>query len=164
MEIWEYIKDFPGYEVSDHGRIHSERTGTMLSCNFNNSGTLKVNLMRNRRVHTRAVKSIVAYTFLGPPPSVDQDTPINLDGDPLNNHVSNLTWRPRWFAWKYARQFHEEVPNEYRVPILNLLNGETHANVMHAGMQDGILWEYIYGSILTGRPVYPTGATFDFLH
>lgn len=161
-EQWMGIAEFPGYLVSDYGRIYSEKTGTMMSFSLNNTGTLKVNLMQDRVIQTRSVKVLVANAFLDPPQFDEETTPINLDGDPFNNHKDNLTWRPRWFAWKYSRQFHEPVPREYKLRIINLTTRTEYQSVMEAGVDEGVIWEYIYQSILTGRPVYPTGSVYTF--
>lgn len=162
MEEWKPIKGFPGYQVSDYGRIYSDKTGTMMSFSMNTTGTLKVNLMRQREIITRSVPVLVAEAFLGGRPRQENMTPIHVDGDPRNNHADNLAWRPRWFAWKYARQFTEPIPPEYQTPVLNLLTNIRYLSVVAAGLDDAVLWEYVYNSILTGRPVFPTGATYDF--
>lgn len=161
-EGWLPIDEFPGYQVSDYGRIYSELTGTMLRPSINSTGSLKVNLMQDGRTQTRSIRVLVATAFIPNEQISDDTTPINLDGDSWNNHKENLTWRPRWFAWKYMRQFHEPVPPEYNTAVFNILSSIRYATVMHAGIDDGVLWEYIYNSILTGRPVFPTGATYDF--
>lgn len=163
-EQWKDISGFPGYQISNYGRIYSERTRCMLRFSMNDSNTLKVNLMLHGEIQTRSVRVMVAETFLGFEKSIENDTPININGDVHDNRVMNLAWRPRWFAWKYTRQFHEPIPPEYGIPIFNEKTHETHESVIDAGIHNGELWEYIYNSILTGRPVYPSGSTYAFLH
>lgn len=161
-EQWRDIKDFPGYIVSCRGRIYSNRTGTMLSFSKNQSGVVKVNLMRNHEIHTRAVRNIVARSFL-PAEYWDGDsTAINLNGDLEDNRIENLAVRPRWFALMYVRQFHTQPPIEYHVRVLDNMTDVCYPNVMAVGKEKGELWEYIYGSILYGRPVYPSGSVYSF--
>lgn len=171
-EEWRDIEGFPTYQVSNRGHVWSKRSELRLSQSQNEGGVAKVNLVRDGGVFTRSVKVLVAEAFVAKfhePPNVSQNngdpenTPINLDGDPTNNCVENLAWRPRWFAWKYARQFHEDIPVEYHVKVINETTGGIYDSVMEAGIADGVLWEYIYQSILSGRPVYPTGSIYDFL-
>lgn len=159
IETWAQIPDFPDYEVSDHGQVYSKRRDLMLSLTQTSAGAVKVNLMANGRLCTRAVKTLVAEAFL-PDHHPESNTPINLDGDPLNNHVMNLAWRPRWFAWKYTRQFHQEIPVFYNATVQNLHSGKIYDSTMAAGIDDGIIWEYLWNSVISGRPVYPTGAVY----
>lgn len=161
-EVWASVDDFPGYQVSDYGRIYSERTGTMMSCSLNSTGSLKVNLMQDNQIQTRSVRVLVARAFVAGEDEFDNATPINLDGDPWNNETDNLLWRPRWFAWKYMRQFHEPIPPEYKVAVMDPVADITWPSTMVAGVSEGILWEYIYNSILTGRPVFPNGRVYIF--
>jgi len=158
-ERWHPIEEFQGYLVSDQGFIYSEKTTQQLLMSQNLSGIVKVNLMKNGQIHTRSVKVLVASEFVPLPPG-GGFTPINLDGDQTNNHYLNLTWRPRWFAWKYTRQFNEPIPVEYNIRILNEQTGVVYDTVMAAGIDEGVLWEYIYQSLLSDRPVFPTGATY----
>ncbi len=161
-DFWQPIKEFPGYLVSDTGLIYSEKTAQQLSTSQTGSGTVKVNLMKDGHIQTRSVKTLVALEFVPVPTfwTIVPNTPINLDGDPWNNHYLNLAWRPRWFAWKYTRQFNEPTPPEYNTRILNKQSGVVYDSVMQAGVDDGVLWEYIYQSLLIDRPVFPTGATY----
>lgn len=161
-ERWEPISEYPGYYVSDWGYIYSDRTEQQLSMSQTLSGIVKVNLMRDGHIHTRSVKVLVAYAFV-PLTRFQGFTPINIDGNQTNNHYLNLAWRPRWFAWKYTRQFNEETPNEYNVRVINILTGDTYDSIMEAGVADGVLWEYVYRSTLTGRPVFPTGGIYELI-
>ncbi len=99
-EIWRPIEAFPGYSVSDHGRIRADKSGRILQLNLNQYGLVQVGLMREGVQYHRSVPLLVARAFLEPP-FEPFDTPINLDGDRHNNHVDNLVWRPRWFAIRY---------------------------------------------------------------
>lgn len=181
-ERWIDIPEFPDYEISDHGNVFSKRNNQPLALSFNTRGHVKVNFSSEGTIHTRSVRVLVAEAFVDVPDDpytlseeffgdlladhtnrgTDLDV-INLDGDPRNNHYTNLAWRPHWFAWKYARQFHVPTPDEYNVPVLNTLTGEAFNNVMEAGVRNGELWEYVYNSAITSRPVYPSGAVYEFL-
>lgn len=159
-EQWRPIVRFPDYQVSDVGRIYSDKTGTFLQPSMNSTGNVKVNLMLEGVVFTKSVRTLVADAFLPDDGFFENPTPINLDGDHWNNHIDNLMWRPRWFAWKYSRQFNDPIPPEYKVPIVDIVQDVAWASTKYAGIALGLLWEYIYQSILTGRPVFPTGSVF----
>lgn len=167
-EKWKPIENFPGYLISDHGFVWSEKSDMRLSTSPNTNGIMKVNLVKDGQIYTRSVKTMVAEAFLPHQLVIelseeDESTPINIDGDQRNNHVDNLAWRPRWFAWKYAHQFNEDPPREYMTQVVNERTGIIYQSVMDAGIAEGVLWEYIYQSMITGRPVYPTGSIFNFL-
>lgn len=162
-EHWLPIRDFPDYQVSDCGRVYSDKTGTILRPSMNSTGNVKVNLMVHTNMHTRSLRTLVAEAFVSGEEDFDNATPINLDGNHWNNRKENLLWRPRWFGWKYTRQFHEAIPSEYTVPIVDTKHNVAYENVCQAGVTDGVLWEYIYQSILTGRPVFPTGSIYAFV-
>ena len=126
-EHWETIEHFPEYSVSDHGRIRTDKTGRILALNENQFGLLQVGLMRDGEQKHRSVPLLVAKAFIPQSPG-PFDTPINLDGDRHNNHVSNLAWRPRWFAIKYNQQFRYPYENPILAPVVELKTGEVSEN------------------------------------
>lgn len=176
-ERWKRIEGFEDYEVSDHGCIRRGRF--LLAPSRTADGTLKINMSQNGVLTTRSLKTLVAEAFVpNQRPEIPMEvdifgdrivvpeqkpwtTPILLDGDPANCHYMNIMWRPRWFAWKYKRQFNEPVPRTYDIDVVNLTTGTTYYNVQQAGIEHGVLWRDIYHSILTGDFVFPTGHVYD---
>ena len=79
-----------------------------------------VGLFRDQEQYKRSVALLVAKAFLKQP-SEFFDTPINLNGDRLDNQVINLMWRPRWFAIKYNRQFREPILSIFRLRFRTLV-------------------------------------------
>lgn len=176
-ERWKIIQGFDDYLVSDQGWIR--RGNNPIAPSQTRDGTLKVNLSQRGAVVTRSVKTLVAQAFVPNeqpdiPPEVDiygdvlrmpvtspWDTPILKDGDQRNCHYLNIAWRPRWFAWKYTRQFNLPPPRVYEIEVLDTDDGVVYASVMDAGIAHGILWQDIYNSILTGNMVFPTGHVYD---
>lgn len=102
---WRPIEDFVGYSISDHGLVRNDETDRLVARRVNNRGIAYVGITRNYQQTTVSVARLVANAFLESHPNEAFDTPINLDGDRINNRVWNLMWRPRWFAVKYHRQF-----------------------------------------------------------
>lgn len=109
-ERWLPIPGYPGYEVSDWGRVHSYRINRTNSKDPNKprigsipriiggtqrSGHILVNLQGMGPNETRAagVHVLVLEMFVGPcPPGCEA---CHKDGNPGNNHVSNLYWGTR---------------------------------------------------------------------
>lgn len=104
-ERWVEIAGFPGYEVSDEGRIRStiwrgkgfgqlpNAEPKVLSPWFDGHGYRKVSLRRDGRTHAPKVCSLVLEAFVGPrPPRSDA---CHNDGDRSNDVLSNLRWDTR---------------------------------------------------------------------
>lgn len=164
-ENWVEIADFPGYSVSDYGRVRNDVSGRILSLSPNQYGVYRVGLMnKDHNQENRSVALLVAKHHLQLPPDNSVfDTPINLDGDRSNNHVENLMWRPRWFALKYVRQFEEGARTGYKVPIQVLSTGDILPNSMAAATKFGILAEDTVKSVIHNTYVFPTFQKFKVL-
>ena len=96
-EIWKEINGYEGiYEVSNHGRVrthkdkitHSQRHGIrhwkqrILKPKSTKTREPRVSLWKNKRSKDYLVHRLVAEAFI----------PNHIDGNPENNHVSNLEW------------------------------------------------------------------------
>lgn len=86
-EAWKPVAGFPRYEVSDQGRVRSNR---VLNGSAAGDGYRKVILCRpGEQAHTY-VHSLVLETFVGPrPPGMYA---CHNDGDRGNNALANLRW------------------------------------------------------------------------
>ena len=96
----------PGYEgiysVSDQGQVLSHaRTNSLghpvhektLTLTPNKRGHLRVSLSKNGRLYVALVHQIVLEAFVGPRP--EKQEVRHLDGNPENNHLSNLRYGTR---------------------------------------------------------------------
>ena len=89
------IEGFPGYFVSDDGRVFSEKSGQRKALQPSWQGTrpharLGVMLRRGGQSLKRKVHRLVLEVFVGPRP--EGQVARHLDGDPTNNRLSNLSW------------------------------------------------------------------------
>jgi hypothetical protein len=161
-EEWKPIDRFPDYSVSNYGRVRTNKSERILRLNINQYGLLQVGLMHEGEQRHRSVPLLVAKAFI-PQPSGPFDTPINLDGDRFNNHISNLAWRPRWFAVRYNQQFRYPYENPIDSPIVDLKTGEISQNSMEAAKRYGLLEKDLVLSILNRTYVWPTYQEFGVL-
>lgn len=163
MEHWREIYSFPEYSVSDYGRVRNNLSGHIMTMLRNQQGVTHVGLTKNRTQHKRSVAVLVASAYLPEPPDETFDTPINLDGDRSNNRAVNLTWRPRWFAVKYFRQFKEDwYKNEaYFTPIEDVDTHQTFGSAWEAAIMYGLLVHDIFMSTLRNTRVWPTQQKFQ---
>lgn len=91
------------FEVSSHGRVRrskpidwrgrSSPVGFILKQRTLPRGYKQVALARYGRYHYLQVHRLVLWAFVGPPPSGFDC--CHGDGNPANNHVSNLRWDTR---------------------------------------------------------------------
>ena len=102
QEIWKDIPGFPGYQASNNGNIRSvthsmnNRWGTKtlkegrILRQKKAKGYWRITIRRNGKKENRLVSRLVAMAFVPNPgnkPCID-----HIDGDSLNNNISNLRW------------------------------------------------------------------------
>lgn len=157
---WMLIPGFDSYYVCSEGIIVNARTGREMVLSPTENGDLTVGMMSNGFQHRRSVKVIVAKLFVeGETPIFD--TPVLLDGDQRNLNAENIVWRPRWFAWKYTRQFSEPFPEYYDDgPIIDVTTNTHYDTVLMAAVINGLLCFDVYESIVRTEPVFPTSQIF----
>jgi hypothetical protein len=91
-EFWKSIKDYPNYEVSNHGRVRNTKTDQVLKFYTIHNRYNGVHLHKNGTQHPFHVSRIVGKTFI---PNSDPEnlTEIDhIDRNTKNNHVTNLRW------------------------------------------------------------------------
>lgn len=99
-EQWKTIPEFRDYQISSHGRLLRRTNGKgtwgrrFIGTNISISGYYRAALRRNSQEFMVQVHRMVAFVFIGPPPSPIHEV-RHLDGNKLNNHFSNLAWGTR---------------------------------------------------------------------
>lgn len=102
-ERWLPIAEYPGYEVSSHGRVRSlefrngktrmrRRIPLVMRHTFSGSDRSRpaVSLCRDGIVRTRQIARLVLEAFIGPCPKGMECSHLN--GNPVDNRVENLAW------------------------------------------------------------------------
>ena len=164
MEEWRDVRDHAGYSVSNYGRVRNDDTGWILTMLRNQRGILNVGLMENGVQIKRSVARLVAIAFVPRPLSQIEtfDTPIHLDGDQNNACALNLMWRPRWYAYRYHRQFRVEseiTPG----PVRDLETKEIYEDLWIPVIRYGILYMEIVLSAANRTVVWPTMQRFEWV-
>lgn len=90
-EVWVEIRDFPDYEVSNHGRVLNKRTGRILKVTPNGEGHLRVALSHRGRIKQFYIRRLVAQAFN--PHYRDGAVVKNVNGDITDNRVTNVSVR-----------------------------------------------------------------------
>lgn len=157
--VWQEIIEFPSYSVSDTGLVRNEDTGRTMTQHVNQRGIANVSFNRRGTQYKRSVTVLVATAFVTMARPLSFDTPINLDGDRLNNHSGNLLWRPRWYATKYFQQFLAD-PTGIDRPIQELKTSEVFKSSWDAALTFGLLNFEIVKSISNRTYAWPTYQRF----
>lgn len=88
-EVWKAVPGYEkNYEVSKEGFVRSALSKRILKISLNSHGYPSVILYKNGKGTRKKIHPIVAACFIGPRP--DNLTINHLDGNKLNNRVSNL--------------------------------------------------------------------------
>ena len=161
VENWVSIDGFPKYKVSDQGRVLNVDSGRIMRESRTRTGIVKIGLFHDGAQHTRSVCTLVATAFVDGRSELF-DTPTHLDCNHENNTANNLVWRPRWFAWKYRRQFTESSVHHDRGPVIDEQSKTRYSTMFQAALDNGLLVEDIWKSILLKKPTFPTGQLFLF--
>jgi hypothetical protein len=94
VEEWKDIPGYPGYQASSHGRIKSlrNRTEKILKPIVNkwHRGYFTVNPYVGGHGRPKFVHRLILEAFIGPCP--ENYVCCHNDGNPQNNHISNLRW------------------------------------------------------------------------
>lgn len=154
------IEEFPAYVITTYGRVFNRHTHREMVLSLSKpQGDLSVGLMRDRLQYRLSVKGLVARAFIEGGGQYF-NTPVCLDNDRTNLHVSNIVWRPRWFAWRYSRQF-IGMPKWYDIgPLMDVFSGEVYRDYLDAAISNGILCVDIRSSIYHNTRCFPTGQIF----
>lgn len=158
-EEWASVGDFPNYVVSSHGRVMNETTRKFIEPSRTTQGAMKVGLFSGNTKYTRSLKVLVATAFVDGM-SEEFNTPIQLDGNPDNVRADNLVWRPRWFAWKYTRQFVNCDEYHDDKLYLHLRSGVFYTSIYDVGVTYGVLFRDVKRHIWDGVPLFPDWEEF----
>lgn len=104
-EVWLPVVGYEGlYECSNYGNVRSVtrrislsnggsrlRVGSVLKLGFNAKGYRQVDLSKDGTRQKYAVHRIVAFAFISQPPT-EKHQVNHIDGNKVNNHISNLEW------------------------------------------------------------------------
>lgn len=162
MEVWIPIEDFPGYSVSSYGRVRNDRFERVLTVLKNRGGVAMVSMVRNGSQTKKSLGKLVAEAFVEVPRyRIPFDTVIHLDGDNMNNHPSNLMWRPHWFAGIHGRQF--KIDWEPTLPIRDCETREEYADMWDVVIRNGLLCREVMRCTFDQTPVFPTFQRFEWV-
>ncbi len=84
------IVDYPGYFINKEGKVWSEYSKAFKKQRVHKSGYVDVQLYQNGKHTTPKIHKLITTTFFGKiPPGLVVN---HIDGNKLNNHMSNLEY------------------------------------------------------------------------
>ncbi len=165
QEQWADIPGFPRYAVSSLGRIYNKIFESYMSpSSSTKQGHLKISLIdefNDRRA--MGVAYLVANAFVPRPNYLCKEV-IILDGDLSNVAARNLAWRGPRTAYLYGQQLRRQPKAVYNLPVRNIDTGAEYETIVQAGMADGVLFQEIWESTYTGKPVPPFHHRYEVIH
>jgi hypothetical protein len=101
VEEWEIIEEFPGYLISDQGRVQNRYTGRILKHALNH-GYPTVVLANDGRYLSRSIHRLVAIAFVEG--GREGLSVRHIDENRTNNFSENLRWITREESLANARR------------------------------------------------------------
>lgn len=88
---WKILKENENYSINEKGEIKNNITKKILSPSINkDSGYYQIDLWKNNKSRKYTLHRLVANNFI--PNLENKPTVDHIDGNRLNNNVSNLRW------------------------------------------------------------------------
>ena len=140
MEIWKDIKEYPGYQVSNLGRIKSfkqSKEGRILKPKVS-GGYMGIDFRKDGKTYYGLVHRVVLSTF-SPIEGWETLTVNHIDGNPSNNKLENLEWMTQSENSRYSREVLRTGNAIQQVHIIELNGAEKFYNsVTEAAKEMGI--------------------------
>lgn len=156
MERWKSVDDFPTYEVSDEGRIRNVKTGRVLKKTRTSKGYEQVSLRKDKQQHVLRVHRLIADTFYGEHDDLDVN---HIDGDKLNNKLSNLEFCTRKENINHAFRTGLKQPSRMK-KVRVIETGVVYNSIRECARQIGVDQSMIC-QCLTGRQKTTHGYSFE---
>lgn len=116
------IKDFPGYWVSEHGKVYSEKRKCFKPLSPRvNKGYLAVDLYKEDKKYEKYIHRLVAEAFISNPDNLPQVN--HIDEDKFNNSIDNLEWSTPRDNIRYSKCR----------PVIDLTTGAIYPSAVDAG-------------------------------
>ena len=100
VEIWEKVKDFDNYIVSNKGNVINTKFGILKKQRNTKTGYKIIDLKENGKKKTEYIHRLVAEAFI---PNINNLPQVNhIDENKNNAHVNNLEWCSHTYNSMYS--------------------------------------------------------------
>ena len=120
---WVPVYDYEGlYEINRDGQVRNVNTGRMIKAWVSDTGYVCVNLRKDKKAKPKKLHRLLMLSFIGP---IEGKPVVNhIDGNKLNNDLSNLEWctssENNVHAIKTHLRSYDKIKREYHVQIEDL--------------------------------------------
>lgn len=148
MEQWRQIKECPDYDVSEDGKIKNRKTGRIMKTQVNERGYEHVCLRVNKRQVDKKVHRLVADSFYdGDHSGLDVN---HIDGNKLNNHISNLEFCTRQTNIRHAFDSGLKRPSRM-IKVRVIETGKEYESIRECarsiGVDQSMICQYLAGTL-----------------
>ena len=164
-EVWRYVEDFDGYEVSNFGRIRSYRSRwgkldcpKIMKCSLDSHGYKQVSISGGGKSKLCLLHRIIAKTFLSNPMNLEMVN--HKDENPLNNRADNLEWCTRSYNNSYGH-----ATDGIKREICCIFNGVAYCfdSIKEASIRLKLPMSSIFNSVRRGTPMKSKGLSFYYI-
>jgi len=161
MERWKTCREFPNYDVSDHGRIRNNNTGYILNPSLDANGIQRVTLLYNGFRKYKHVHNLVAEAFV--PGETEYSMVVHKDDDQTNCYANNLKWVERGERYRYFYDSGKCNNNHFKKRVRCVETGEIFESITECSEITGLNYRVI--SRCVNNPVTRTrdGLHFRFV-
>lgn len=161
-EVWKDIDGFPGYQVSNLGKVQNKKTGHVLKQVVGRDGRyLSVYLTNGETENTQRVHRLVAKAFLGDHPNLVVN---HKDGNRRNNNLNNLEWCTAGENNRHAIKTGLNYPGAYqKKPVRILETGEIFDGITECADATGCDFRNIHSALNYSGRHSVNGLHFEYV-
>lgn len=163
IEEWKDIKGYEGlYQVSNLGRVYSNKSNKLLKSRLDRGGYSYLNLYNNGISKWYKIHRLVAIAFI---PNPENKLTVNhIDEDKTNNVVSNLEWATMKEQNNHGTRLERtSITQGTKIIAIDIANGEynTYHSLSECGRKLKLNKSNIC-SVLKGRLKQTGGYIFEY--
>lgn len=154
-EIWKEVENYPNYFISNTGvlkRVYKNGNSLIKSYYVHKNKYKRVHMSNSNGIKFFNIHRLVASAFI--PNPYNKEDVNHIDGDKMNNHVSNLEWATRKENIKHSwdNGFQDNMINTHRKIILNTENGIFYESCTEASKYSNFSQSHLSSMLIGKKP------------
>lgn len=160
MGEWRVIDEFPMYVINRDGVVKNTHTNYIKKPSVGKRGYLVYSMHKDKHSYLRTLHIMLARAFLPNPKNLPQVN--HIDGDKLNNSLSNLEWCTGYDNVMHARNTGLHLTDGDKAVVQCLLDGtpiKVYRSISEASRETGISRGAI-GNVASKKKKYKTAGGY----